>query len=144
MNDGWGISRKTALGWMLLDLTDNKSTLAQLMGWCRQATSHYLSQCWPRFMSPYGVARPQWVNRLRAFTYYKRTGVLPPNLVTARGREIGCYDDRIVPGVNRHLGSTAMLPRCLSNFRAIRKSRPEPRGFEISRDFAVRRPPLSD
>ena len=29
------------------------------MAWCRQATSHYLSQCWPRSMSPYGVIRPQ-------------------------------------------------------------------------------------
>ena len=25
------------------------------MAWCRQATSHYLSQCWPSFLSPYGV-----------------------------------------------------------------------------------------
>ena len=31
------------------------------MAWCRQATSHYLSQCCPRSMSPYGVIRPQWV-----------------------------------------------------------------------------------
>ena len=31
------------------------------MAWCRQATSHYLSQCWPRSLSPYGVTRPQWV-----------------------------------------------------------------------------------
>ena len=29
------------------------------MGWCRQATSHYLSQCWTRSMLPYGVTRPQ-------------------------------------------------------------------------------------
>ena len=35
------------------------------MAWCHQATSHYLSQCWPRFMSPYGVTRPQWVNRFK-------------------------------------------------------------------------------
>ena len=46
---------------MLLDLTDDKSTLVQVMAWCRQATSHYLSQCWPRSLSPYGVTRPQWV-----------------------------------------------------------------------------------
>ena len=45
---------------MSLDLTDDKSTLAQVMAWCHQATSHYLSQCWPRSMSPY-VTRPQWV-----------------------------------------------------------------------------------
>ena len=31
------------------------------MAWCRQATRHCLSQCWPRFMSPYGVTRPQLV-----------------------------------------------------------------------------------
>ena len=30
----------------------------QVMAWCRQATSHYLSQCWPSFLSPYGVTRP--------------------------------------------------------------------------------------
>ena len=34
------------------------------MAWCRQATSHYLSQCWPRSLSPYDVTRPQWVKRL--------------------------------------------------------------------------------
>ena len=32
------------------------------MAWCCQSKSHCLSQCWPRFMSPYGVTRPQWVN----------------------------------------------------------------------------------
>ena len=52
------ISSKIALRWMPLDLTDDKSTLVQVMAWCCQATSHYLSQCWPRFMSPYGVTRP--------------------------------------------------------------------------------------
>ena len=31
------------------------------MAWCRQAASHYLGQCWPRSVSPYGVTRPQWV-----------------------------------------------------------------------------------
>ena len=62
MTDGWGISCKIALRWMPLDLTDDKSTLIQVMAWCLQATSHYLSQCWPRSLSPYGVTRPQWVN----------------------------------------------------------------------------------
>ena len=47
--------------WMPHDLTDDKSTLVQVMAWCHQATSHYLSLCWPRPMSPYGVSRPQWV-----------------------------------------------------------------------------------
>ena len=55
-------SNDNAPRWMSLDLTDDKSTLVQVMAWCRQATSHYLSQCWPSSMSPYGVTRPQWVN----------------------------------------------------------------------------------
>ena len=65
MNGGWGMSYEIAVRWMPLDLTDDKSTLVQVMAWCRQATSHYLSQCWPRSMSPNGVTRPQWVNTLR-------------------------------------------------------------------------------
>ena len=59
--DGWGISCDIALIWMSLGFTDDQSTLVQVMAWCRQATSHYLSQWWPRSMSPYGVTRPQWV-----------------------------------------------------------------------------------
>ena len=42
-------------------LTNGKSSLVQVMAWCRQATSHYLSQCWRRSLSPHGVPRPQWV-----------------------------------------------------------------------------------
>ena len=62
VNGGWGISYEIALRWKQLDFTDDKSTLVQVMAWCCQATSHYLSQCWPRSMSPNGVTRPQWVN----------------------------------------------------------------------------------
>ena len=61
----WGISCDIALRWMSLDLTDDESTLVQVMAWCRQPTSHYLSQCWPGSLSPYGVTRPQWVNSLK-------------------------------------------------------------------------------
>ena len=64
MIDGWGISCEIALRWMSLDFTDDQSTLVQVMAWCRQATSHYLSQCWPRSLLPYGVSRPQWLNSL--------------------------------------------------------------------------------
>ena len=59
---GWGISCEIALRWMPLALTDDKSTLVQVMAWCHQAPSHYLSQCGARSLSPYGVTRPQWVN----------------------------------------------------------------------------------
>ena len=47
--------------WMPQHLTNHYSTLVQVMAWCCQTTSHYLSQCWPRFLSPYDVTRPQWV-----------------------------------------------------------------------------------
>ena len=56
--DDWGISCEIALTWKPQDLTDGKSTLVQVMAWCRQATSHYLSQCWPSSLSPYDVTRP--------------------------------------------------------------------------------------
>ena len=66
--DGWVISFELTLRWMSLDLTDDNSTLVQVMAWCRQATSHYLNQCWPRSLSPYGVTRPQKVNIRRAMS----------------------------------------------------------------------------
>ena len=65
--NGWGISCELALTWTSLDLTDDKSTLVQVMAWCRQATSHYLNQWWTRSRSPYGLTRPQWVNVLNCF-----------------------------------------------------------------------------
>ena len=54
---------------MPTDLIDGKSTLVQVMAWCRQATSHYLSQFWPRSLSPYGIIRPQWVKCQMALSY---------------------------------------------------------------------------
>ena len=60
--DVWSISCKIVLKWMPMGLTDGKSTSVQVMAWCRQAPSHYLSKCWPRSLAPYGVIRPQWVN----------------------------------------------------------------------------------
>ena len=57
--------------WTLSLIT--KSTLVQVMAWCHQATSHYLSKCWPRSVSPYGVTRPQWVKvQISASVFIKR------------------------------------------------------------------------
>ena len=39
-----------------------KNIFNEVMPWCCQATSHYLTQCWPKYMSGYGETRPQWVN----------------------------------------------------------------------------------
>ena len=71
--DGWGISCKIALIWMSLDFTDDQSGLVQVMAWCHQATSHYLSQCWPRSTgkSLYGVSRPQWVKKSYRNSHHK-------------------------------------------------------------------------
>ena len=59
---------------MPLNLTEDKSTMVQVMAWCCQATSHYLSQCWPRFISPNGITRPQyWINWMEnGWTTHKR------------------------------------------------------------------------
>ena len=65
--DGGGIFHEIALRWLPLNFND-KSTLVQLMAWCHQATSHYLNQCWPRSLPPYGLTRPQLeqLERLRS------------------------------------------------------------------------------
>ena len=52
---------KIVVRWIPQNSIDYKSTLVQVMAWCRQATSHCLNRCWPRSMSPYGVTRPQCV-----------------------------------------------------------------------------------
>ena len=51
------------------DPTGGKSTLVLVMDWCRQATSHYLSQCCPRFMWPYGVGQAKWFKRIHTQWY---------------------------------------------------------------------------
>ena len=63
------------LRWMSYDLTDDKSTLVQVMARCRQATSHYLSQCWPRSMPPYGVVMFLGHNDLTGVRYTNVTTI---------------------------------------------------------------------
>ena len=75
--DGWGISCEFALRWMSLHLADDKTTLVQVMAWCHQATSHYLTQCWSRSMSPNDLTRPHWVNVDHAITRSKCQWYLP-------------------------------------------------------------------
>ena len=86
--DGWGISCEIAVIWISLVFTDDQSTLVQVMAWCHQATSHYLSQCWPRSLSPYGVTRPQWVNGSRFFS-----NILLSMWNDESGHSLGIYGD---------------------------------------------------
>ena len=74
--DGWGLFSEIAPIWMSLDFIDDQSTLVHVMAWWRQATSHYVSQCWPRSLSPYGVTRPQWVNYWPSMTCDKLSTLL--------------------------------------------------------------------
>ena len=52
------ISFEISLMWMSQDLAVDYAELGQVMAWCHQAISHYLSQCRPRSMSLNGVTRP--------------------------------------------------------------------------------------
>ena len=45
--------------WVSQNPFDNESKLFQVIDWHHQATSHYVSQCWPRSMSSFHVTRPQ-------------------------------------------------------------------------------------
>ena len=60
-----GISSEITLRWFSMDIPDDTSTLVQVMAWHHQTRSHYMSQCWPWSLMPYGVTRPQCVNTLR-------------------------------------------------------------------------------
>ena len=42
-------------------ILDDKSTLVQVMTWCSQATTHYLSQSWPKSILPHGIIKPQCI-----------------------------------------------------------------------------------
>ena len=56
------ISINITLEWIPENLVDPKSIWGQVMAWCRQATNHYLNQCWLRSLMPYVFIWPHWVN----------------------------------------------------------------------------------
>ena len=51
-------------------------TLSQVMACCLMAPSHNLSKCWSKYMLPYGVTRPQWVNSCSMATAYNINGLV--------------------------------------------------------------------
>ena len=63
--DGWDVHCEIALWWLFFYTSYDKLTLVQVMAWCHQAPSHYLSQCWPRSVWSYGISSLQWVSLLR-------------------------------------------------------------------------------
>ena len=56
--DFMNTSCEIALKCMPQDIFDDTSILVQVMAWCHQATSHYLSQSWHKSILSYGVTRP--------------------------------------------------------------------------------------
>ena len=61
------------------------------MAWCRYATNHYLNQCWPRYMSPWGFIRPQWVKIIFEYFY----SMLSPRKTSPHGT--GCWLRNTIP-----------------------------------------------
>ena len=53
---------ETALILIPQNLTNEKSALVQVMAWCRQATSHYLSQCSSIFLASSGCNKLRWIS----------------------------------------------------------------------------------
>ena len=107
--DGWGISCEIALIWMSLDCMDDQSTLVQVMALCHQATSHCLSQCWLRSLSPYRVTRPQWVNIKKCYTLHIMTtsqnkqAVCIPYSMSGKELERVRYIKYLSVTINNHL-----------------------------------------
>ena len=62
VNENVLISIRTPLNFVPKGPIDNKSSLVQVMAWCRQATSHYLNQWWLSLLMHICVTWPQWVN----------------------------------------------------------------------------------
>ena len=63
-----GIFQWFAFMWMAAVPADEKSTLVQVMAWYRQASSHYMNQCWLKSMTPCVATRPQWVKIRQSVT----------------------------------------------------------------------------
>ena len=93
MIDDSGISCEITVRWMSMDLTDDKSILVQVMAWCRQTTSHYRTQCWPRSMPPYSVIRPQWVNRCWGNNMIAPGPVKQPRILGNEQKDIGQWTE---------------------------------------------------
>ena len=108
---------------MSLDLTDDKSTLVQVMAWCRQATSHYLSQCWPHSLSPYGGIRPQWVKH-PAFTPQAFTPLAGCNwhkCVVGRGSERVFHYKKEIKSLWHHFRELFKSVFVASYFRGLKQ-----------------------
>ena len=119
-------SYDNVLRWMPQDPTDDKSTLVHVMACCLMAPSHYLNQCWPRSPKPYGVSRPQWVNKGIFWKIFD----IPASRMLKGGGGVGgtAFTLSIHPSVDRIM-SALYLPQNLPDlFHVYRHYQPTPEG----------------
>ena len=87
--------------WMSLNLSNDKSTLIQVMAWCHRATSHYLSQCWPNvdpdLCHPMAsLGHKKLVHRLSASSnYFKSIWYKYFKIITSFSSRSVCVEDNI-------------------------------------------------
>ena len=119
--DGWCISCEIALKSMSSDLIVDKSTMVQLMAWCRQTTSHYLNPWWAWYLSPYGITRPQWVN-----SFWQSDTELHHIIFADIGKGKGLLPDSIkpLPISNVDLPSLASIPKMTLKIILLKNCRP--------------------
>ena len=72
------------------------------MAWCRQATSHYLSQCWPRSVLPYGITSPQWVNLIVLLWWFQEAGFKFVELNASDTRSKKSLENEVAELLNNH------------------------------------------
>ena len=101
--------------WIPQDFTDVKSIyFIKVKAWCRQATSHYLKQCWLNPMLPCGITKCQLVYCCRWYCeqiswplFTKRTGGLLRDIVNSRSRGMPVYTFPIALKFDWQLRSSA-------------------------------------
>ena len=69
-NSSLGIRWEIALRWMPPNLTNERSTLSQVIAWCCQATNHCLKPMLTRVMLPYDVTWPQCIKASLSLAFY--------------------------------------------------------------------------
>ena len=107
MIDDRGISCTIALKWMALGLTDDKTTLVQLISWCRQATSHYLSRFWPIPVHFFTHTCVFLYRRMSSLGHNGLTGIPKASL---QGALWGARREYWAQSDNEYQGATALLP----------------------------------
>ena len=77
----WSSPCEFALKGTPQNVTKEKSTLVQVMAWCRhRAPSHYVRQCWHRSVSRNGVNMPQCVNHRSTAKFHEVSSAILKNV----------------------------------------------------------------